>query len=207
MERDLSGFRSFCLRGYLRAGVEGELKGFLEGWDGGSVVELEDHLGLEPGVGGGVGDLVVVDVEVLFDVLALRYGGSLVVLDVFKVLDDVLEKFLVGFVPEGHSDAIGSVLVVVGHAVFVLVEACLGPVAHLVDEDPVVDSGFELAMGVFEGGVGAGEAIESGFFLGGELLPEGGGEGVGFDVVVGQGLDVLKDELGRCDGAGGACVG
>ena len=44
-------------------------------------------------------------------------------------------------------------------------------------------------------------------FLGGELLPEIGGEGVGFDVVVGQGLDVLKDELGRRDGAGGACVG
>ena len=206
MERDLSGFRSFCLSRYLRAGVERELEGFLEGWDGGSVVELEDHLGLEPGIGGGVGDLVVVDVEVLFDHLALRYGRCLVFLDVFKVLDDVFEKFLVGLLPEGHGDAVGSVLVVVGHAVFVLVEAGLGPVAHLVDEDPVVYAGFELAVGVFEGGVGAGEPIESGFFLGGKLLPESRGEGVGFGVVVGPGLDVLEDELGRRDGTGGAGV-
>ncbi len=34
--------------------------------------EVGDHLGLEPGVGGSGGQLVVVGVEVLFDLLALR---------------------------------------------------------------------------------------------------------------------------------------
>ena len=122
---------------------------------------------MEPGVGWGRGDLVEVVVEVFFDFLIQGYGRCLVFDDVLVVLDDVLEEFVVGFAPEGYGDAVGSVLVVIGHAVFVLVEAGLGPVTHLVDEDPVVDADFELAVRVFQGGIGAGEAIEGGLVLAG----------------------------------------
>jgi hypothetical protein len=166
--------------------------------------EVGDHLGLEPGIGGSGGELLVVDVEVFFDVLILGQGSGFVFLDVLEVLEDVGEEFVVGFVPVGEGDAVGSVFEVVGHAVVVLVEADLGPVTELVDEDPVVDAGFELAALVFEGGVGSGDAVEGGLLLRGELLPEWGGEGVGLGVVVAPGFDVLQDEFGRGNGAGGS---
>ncbi len=97
------------------------------------------------------------------------------------MLEDVVEEFVVGFTPVGDGYAVGAVFEVVGHAVFVLVEADLGPVAELVDEDPVMDAGFELAALVFAGGVGAGDAVEGGLLLRGELLPEWSGEGVGLE--------------------------
>ena len=147
--------------------VDGKLEGFFERGFGAFLGEVGDHLGLEPGVRGGGGELVVVGVEVFFDVLSLRKGSGLEFLDVLEVLEDVVEELVVGLAPVGEGDAVGAVFEVVGHAVFVLVEADLGPVAELVDEDPVVNAGFELATLVFAGGVGAGDAVEGGLLLGG----------------------------------------
>ena len=104
--------------------------------------------------------------------------------------------------PEGGGDAVGAELEGVG--LEGEVAAGLGPVAELVDKDPVVGVGFKLDAGGFGGGVRADDAEEDGGLVGGELRPVGGGKGIGVHVVVAEGGDVVDDEGGDGDGAGKA---
>ena len=170
-----------------------------EGGSGSFVEGAEAHVGLVPDIGGGGAELLVVPVEVGFDRLTGGRGVRGMGDDAREDGVHVGEEGGVVGAPEGGGDAIRAELESIGPEGEVT--AGLGPVAKLVDEDPVVGVGFELGASGFGGCGGADDSEENGGLFGGELGPVGGGEGVGVALVVAEGGDVVDDDGWEGDGA------